>query len=539
MAKKVSNEIFDNLGGMLQEEQDQREVLEPEVVWHPSLGDTQTEIFNCSARWILVSGERGTGKTYGILHKILRHSWEEQNALTLIVVGIRSQATQGGAWDKLQLQVAPEWKEGMGLEVTEEKRDEQQYRYVHVKNRHGGWSKITLVSFPWDNQVAGRIKGFEPSLVFVDELVAIGGPVFFDAISQQLGRRPGIVGPQQYIAATNPDGPRHWVHKRFIEGPYNESFDENETLISAEGEWDPRYAYFQLGIHENKHNLPKGYYQNVIEATKDDPIEYRRMILGEWIDRPDGEALFAGTFNPELHVVKGKKRGNQRIQQVCPLPQFPVVVGYDLGQTSNAITFTQPILTKSKGVVWLIFDELVVTNKKLPYDTLVRALLRKMQGWERICKGHLRWYHVSDDSAFNQYRPGDGGSYDHLQVKKESEKYYEEFELQGPIKMVPAPKFNGSKEARVRITMQLLREGRFMISEKCDTHINMLMSLQSEKSGTDKYDPTAAMKPKRSVHLHPFDSMSYVFMESELGRAAFLPGRAQSKVEFVEKVHLQ
>lgn len=539
MAKRVNDKIFDNLGGMLQEESDQQEVLEPEVVWHPSLGETQTEIFNDPSRWMLISGERGTGKTYGVLHKILRHCYEEQNALVLIVVGIRSQATQGGAWDKLQLQVAPEWKQGMGLEVTDERRDEQQYRYVHVKNMHGGWSKVTLVSFPWDNQVAGRIRGFEPSMVFVDELTTIGGPVFFDAISQQLGRRPGIVGPQQYIAATNPDGPRHWVHKRFIDGPYGEAIDEDGKVISPEGEWDERYSYYQLSIHENKHNLPPGYYQQIIEATKNDPIEYRRLVLGEWIDRPDGEALFAETFDPEVHVVKGKKRGNQRAQQVCPLPQFPLVVGYDLGQTSNAITFTQPILSKDRGIVWLVFDEIVITNKKVPYDILVRALLRKMRGWERISRQHLRWYHVSDDSAFNQYRPGDGGSYDHLQVKRESEKYYKEFELEGPITMVPAPKFNGSKEARVRITMQILREQRFLISQKCDAHINMLMSLQSEKSAADKYDPTAAMKPKRSIHLHPFDSMSYVFLESELGRAHFMPGRVRSKVEFIEKDPLQ
>ena len=456
----------------------------------------------------------------------------------LIVVGIRSQATQGGAWDKLQLQVAPEWREGMGLEVTDERRDEQQYRYVHVKNMHGGWSKITLVSFPWDNQVAGRIRGFEPSMVFVDELTTIGGPVFYDAISQQLGRRPGIVGPQQYIAATNPDGPRHWVYKRFIEGPYREAINEDGQVISPEGEWDERYSFYRLSIQENKHNLPRGYYQQIIEATKDDPIEYRRMVLGEWLDRPDGEALFAGVFDPEAHVITGRKRGNQRMQQVCPMPQFPVVVGYDLGQTSNAITFAQPILSKHSGVVWLVFDEIVVTNKKLPYDVLVRALLKKMQGWERICNQHLKWYHVSDDSAFNQFRPGEG-SYDHLQVTKESEKYYQEFELEGPIHMVPAPKFNGSREARVRITMQAMREGRFRISQKCDTHINMLMSLKSEKSARDKYDPAAAMKPKRSVHLHPFDSMSYIFLEAELGRGKFMPDKVRSKVEFVEKDPLQ
>ena len=154
MPKKVDEKLFDNLGDMLREEQEtlHQESAEPAKPFHPSLGPTQTEIFNCDASFILVSGERGTGKTYGTLHKILRHCWEEQNALAVIVVGVRSQATQGGAWDKLLLQVAPEWREGMGLEVTDPKLDQQQYAYVHVRNRHGGWSKVVLVSSRGSNK---------------------------------------------------------------------------------------------------------------------------------------------------------------------------------------------------------------------------------------------------------------------------------------------------------------------------------------------------------------------------------------------------
>ena len=39
---------------------------------------------------------------------------------------------------------------------------------------------------------------------------------YFNAVVQQLGRRPGIDSPMQYTAACNPDGPSHWVYKRFF-----------------------------------------------------------------------------------------------------------------------------------------------------------------------------------------------------------------------------------------------------------------------------------------------------------------------------------
>ena len=49
--------------------------------WKPKLGKTQMKMFNSSAPYILSYGERATGKTHGLLHKGLRHGWENPNAL--------------------------------------------------------------------------------------------------------------------------------------------------------------------------------------------------------------------------------------------------------------------------------------------------------------------------------------------------------------------------------------------------------------------------------------------------------------------------
>jgi len=532
MPKKIDESTFERLGELLTEEEDDLGLgfVNNPPPWSPELSKTQQEIFDCPARFILASGNRGSGKSFGAVHKSVRHAYEEQNALVLFVVGVRSQATQGGVWDKLQLEVLPDWKENIGLKYTDEKRDEMQYRYIHIMNRHGGWSKIVLVSLPWPDQVAGRMRGFEPSFVLVDELTTLGRPVYFDAVIQQLGRRPGIEGPQQYVSTTNPDGPSHWVYKRFYEDPYKETRDEDGKILSPEGVWDSRYAVFTLNVEENKHNLPEGYYQQILEATRNDPIEYRRLVLGEWVDRPSGDSIFSGYYVPEIHVIKGK-----RGKSVTPSPRFPLVVGYDLGQTSNAIVFLQPLVVKDRGVVWLVFDEIIHTNKKIPYELLTRALLKKMQTWNRIIGKSMTWFHVSDDSAFNQYRPGsNAGSYDHLQIKRFSEKIAPEYKLK-PITMIPAPKFQGSKEARVRLTHQLLQEHRLLVSDKCDKVKQMFLNLQSEKVKEGNYDPTAAFKPKRSIHLHPFDALSYPLIEADLGRPKFLPTFNRIRTEIIEQ----
>ena len=102
------------------------------------------------AKYILAYGERGSGKTYSLGgHKLVRHCYENFNALALIIVGVRSQATMGGVWHKLQVEILPEWVEGIGLNHTDERQDTQKNLYIDIENRFGGHSRICLISIPY------------------------------------------------------------------------------------------------------------------------------------------------------------------------------------------------------------------------------------------------------------------------------------------------------------------------------------------------------------------------------------------------------
>ena len=74
------------------------EKKESEVTtWAPSLSPTQQKIFDDPSNYILAYGERGSGKTFCLGgHKLVRHLYENFNALAIIIVGVRSQATLGG-----------------------------------------------------------------------------------------------------------------------------------------------------------------------------------------------------------------------------------------------------------------------------------------------------------------------------------------------------------------------------------------------------------------------------------------------------------
>ena len=167
-------------------------------------------------------------------------------------------------------------------------------------------------------------------------------------------------------------------------------------------------------------------------------------------------------------------------------------------------------LVGEDGIIWTVFDELVTINKKLPYTTLVPLVMRKMAYWNRKCDTKFIFQHISDNSAFNQYRARTG-SYDVKDIEEISRSKADTFNL-SPIRMRSAPKFNGSVEARVRLTIGKLQNDQFLVSSQCTSIIKMFQNLISEKQGKT-YDPNISFKPKRSVYVHAFDAMSYVFIQ--------------------------
>lgn len=485
MSKKINHkELVERFAKAVDTEEKSQET------WIPSLSLTQRKIFDDPAKYILAYGERGSGKTFCLGgHKIVRHLYENFNALALIIVGVRSQATLGGVWHKLQVEILPEWVDGIGINHTTERQDTQKNLYMDVENRFGGWSRVVLISIPYGAFIKDRIKGFEPSIVFVDELTNLDTADYFNAVVQQLGRRQGIHGPQQYLAACNPDGPSHWVYKRFFEEPFN----------NLHNKWNNDYSKYHIPISENEKNLPPGYYDRIMEAVKTDPIEEARMVRGEWVDRPAGDAIFGPYFNKGLHVVGDSKEG------ILPNTDYPIICGWDPGSVNNAIIFMQCLVGSDK-MVWTVFDEFVTINKKLPYTTLIPLVMRKMAYWNKKMEHKFRFIHISDNSAFNQFR-AKTGSYDVRDIEEISRDKADTFKLE-PIRMKAAPKFSGSVESRVRLTIANLQSDQIMVSAQCTKIIKMFQNLISEKPGKH-YDPNIAFKPKRSVYIHPFDAMSY------------------------------
>lgn len=531
MAVKIDGSAFEELGRVLSPPPPppakRKKAKGDDKPWSPGLGGQQQRVFDSTGRYILAYGEKGSGKTIGLLHKLVRHAYENRNALCLIVVRVKAMATKGGAWDKLTNHILPRWKEGLGITCTEVKYDTNHNEYIWVENRFGDWSMVVLISALHEHQLRERIRGYEPSFALVDELTSCDGIEYLRAIAAQIGRREDVNGIQQYCAACNPEGPSHWVYKAWFEEPFD----------AVTGIWDKDYAKFHIPVSENRKNLPPGYIENLEKLYRSDPVEAARMLRGEWIDRPSGEAMFRDIFIPNQHVQPMMPT----LERIMPSPDHAVIIGMDPGSANNAYILMQHLPINGE-MVWVYFDEVVVTRRRLRYDVLFPVVLRRLKFWQDTVKSKLRVAWNSDNSAFNQFR-ATSGSYDVLELEKIAnaaapgvEPLFKKLGIQR-VHVTQAPKFKTSVSLRVKLMMDALAGNKVIVSAGCPKLIACLNGLESEpQKANQPFDPDLAMQPKRSDHLHPFDAATYPMLTMSLQPQLLSPRTTDSVTQQMIKI---
>lgn len=502
-----------------------------EEQWIPPLTQTGLDLFYCDKPYMLAHGERGGGKTIGVCHRLLKHAYDFGGSAVCMTTLTRSSATLGGAWTKLQSYGVPAWQEGLGIEGEGRngeiiyKMDDARNRYFWMRACDGEWSMFFLRSMMHGEHIQSRIKGMEFTGFFFDELTETDDEGYFIHPIQQLRRIPGIPN-QFYLGACNPsdEGEDHWVYKRFFTG-----FDDpKEKKPKRKSD----YATFHFPMTENTFMTPdekEKYLETVYEACRTDPTAEDRLLKGIWRKKPSGKGIFKEYFDRNTHV-KGNREKNSVI-----IPTGRVLdVGYDMGTANTSISFLQKFHTRT-GLGWAIFDELALVEKYMPIPQLAPLLLKHMNYWCERCNTPFIFNHISDSAAFDQMRPD--GSYDarkleeevHRELREHPERYpglkhlirrrRDELgmEILGPagvrgilFKLVPCEKPAGSVPARVKIAISKLQSSDLLVSARCVKTIEMFENLECDEEKSRHH-------PKRSRHIHVFDSATYPIYHHEMG----------------------
>ena len=520
--------------GIYEDQPDHSPAVKADENWYPRLNPSQFEVFEDDAERILCEGPRGSGKGIGALHRLVRHCYENKNAVAQII-GVGAAALKGGMWDDLVNLVLPTWKygnrkpdpetgepselidNGIDIEYTEPKPDAQTKRLtLWIGNIHGGWSMVQMISVPHVFQIEGRTKGPKPSFIILEEATDMESQKYFTVNNNQLGRNVRVKGSSQLIAVCNPKGPSHWVYKLWYETHKH----------------NPRFKVFKIPFEENRANLPPGYIENVKDGLRDDPIKYQRDVEGKWVEYPEGDAIFAAYFKPRIHIKGDAIEGTG----LLPIPGYPITIGYDTGTKNTGVSFEQRIPVKNKKHMVLIFDEIFNVGQFKPLEYIMPEVIDKLDFWCRWVKHPFYVDNISDRAAFDIQNTD--GTYDSLEIERlsqellESEKYPALNHLSSFI-VEPAPKGNGSVEARVRMIIQMLVGNHIACSATCPAHTNMFRLLRSKKEGHGEYKANLPFQPEKteSGEIHIFDSMSYPLYYYQMGGVSRAKAKKSSFID--------
>lgn len=508
--------------------------------WMPPLTETGLRLFFCEKKYLLAHGERGGGKSIAVLHKLVKHAYDNDGAAVCIATLVRSSATLGGAWTKLISVVIPQWQDGwhdpegnwhdgLGLEGEGAngeivyKMDDSRNRYFWVKTQNGGWSMFFLRSLMHGEHIQSRMKGMEFTAFFFDELTEAETEEYFIQPIQQLGRIPGIAN-QFYVGACNPpeEGEDHWVYKRFFVG-----FDNPKDKKPKRRD---DYETFHFPMTENYFMSPEmkeDYLSNVYEACRNDPTAEDRLLKGIWRKKPTGNGIFKDYFDKAIHV-----RGDFEKQRFIIPTGRMIEIGYDIGTANTGISFGQKVLLR-KGEGWVFFDEIVLVERYVPIPMLAPILLKHMNYWCERAKTAFMFNHIGDKGSFDQMRPD--GSYDARKLEecvatelRENHAAYPALDhlvewevdrtgkrtgviLDVDFHMVPCPKPEGSVPVRARMAIARLQREEIIISAKCQRIIAMFENLPADLNKS-VHTPVSS-----SPYKHAFDSTTYPIYHHEMG----------------------
>jgi hypothetical protein len=214
-----------------------------------------------------------------------------------------------------------------------------------------------ITAFSWADGNFEKFGSYELSGMAIEEASETKEPGAYEYALSRVGRLPHV--PEAImIAATNPEAPGHWLHKRFIDEP-------TET----------RHVYYSR-TEQNKFLKPQ-----YIEGLKRnmDPKLARRLLYGEWVE----------INNERIYYAYESERNFKRDADYQVNPRAPIHLSFDFNIAKGkplSVIFFQYVHGQ-----FHFFDEIVIEG--------VRTLGAMEEAAARGLFDHPSMYIVNGDAA--------------------------------------------------------------------------------------------------------------------------------------------
>ena len=253
-----------------------------------SIHNKYIPLFKDPSRYFVITGGRGSGKSYGVNVFLLNLTYEKGHKILFSRYTMKSAHTS----------IIPEFIEKIDLMGVHE-----DFRITkdEIMNLKTGSSIIFKGIRTSSGNQTGALKSLNGITTFVlDEAEELVDEEVFDKINLSVR----VKGRQnRVILIMNPTTKEHWVYKRWF---------QSENVLGGSNTVNGNATYIHTTYKDNKDNLDDSFLQDIYNMKRRRPDKYEHQILGGWLNKAEGTILRkwrVGDFIPTELTCYGQDFG--------------------------------------------------------------------------------------------------------------------------------------------------------------------------------------------------------------------------------------
>jgi phage terminase large subunit len=253
-----------------------------------SIHEKYIPLFKDPSRYFVVTGGRGSGKSFSINVFLLNLTYEKGHKVLFSRYTMISAHTS----------IIPEFIEKIDLMGV---HDDFRITKDEIMNLKTGSSIIFKgIRTSSGNQTAA-LKSLNGITTFVvDEAEELVDEGTFDKIDFSIRSQ---LKQNRVILVMNPTTKEHWIYKRWF---------QSENVLGGSNTSLNGVTYIHTDYRDNKENLSESFLQQIMTMKKKRPDKYEHQILGGWLNKAEGTILRkwrVGDFIPTELTCYGQDFG--------------------------------------------------------------------------------------------------------------------------------------------------------------------------------------------------------------------------------------
>jgi len=238
------------------------------------LSPKYTNLFESDTRYYLITGGRGSSKSFSINAFLLLLTYEEGHTILF------SRYTLTSA----HVSIIPEFIEKIEILDRYEDFNITKDEIVNIKTG----SKILFKGIKTSSgQQTANLKSLSGVTCFVlDEAEELTDENIFDKIDLSIRSQ---LKQNRVILILNPAMKNHFIYQRFF---------ESKGIQAGSNEIKNDVTYIHTTYLDNLDNLSQSFINQINEIKINNPSKYQHVILGGWLDKADGVVFTNWEFGP-------------------------------------------------------------------------------------------------------------------------------------------------------------------------------------------------------------------------------------------------